>query len=74
MHRTGARFDHRFHQFKGVQHAAETSFRIRNNGQEIIGITGIPRTNAVRPLNLIGAAEGVIDTLHHRRHGVSRIQ
>ena len=67
-------FNHRFHQFKGIQYAAKTGFGIRHDRQEIIGITRIVRFNTRRPLDLIRAAEGVVDPLDHSRNGVGRVE
>ena len=74
VHPGGAGGDHRFHQLEGVQHAAEAGFRIGDNRQEVIGVAFAARLNLVRPLDLIGAAEGVVDALDHLRHRVHRIQ
>ena len=60
--------NHRFHQFKGIQHAAETRFRIGNDRQEIINVARIVWLDTVRPLDLIRTTESVVDPIDHRRH------
>ena len=67
-------FNHRFHQFKGIQDTAKTGFRIGNDRQEVIDIARIARLNARGPLDLIGTTEGVVDPLHHSWHRVCRIE
>ncbi len=74
VHAGGAGLDHRFHQLEGVQHAAEAGFRIGDDRQEVIGVAFAARLNLVRPLDLIGAAEGVVDALDDLRHRVRRIE
>ena len=58
-------FNHRFHQLKGVQHAAETGFRIGDDRQEIVYKTRIVGFDTRGPLDLIRTAEGIVDPIHH---------
>ncbi len=74
VHPGGAGIYHGLHQLIGVQHATESSFGIGHNRQEVIDITLIFRVFTLVPLDLIGAAEGVIDPPHHGRHRVGRIE
>lgn len=57
--------NHGFHQLKGVQHAAETGFRIGDDRQEIISKARIVGLDARRPLDLIRTAEGIVDPIYH---------
>ena len=66
--------NHRFHQLEGVQHAAEARLRIRDDRQEVVSKARIARFDSSGPLDLIRTAEGIVDPIHHRRYGVSRIE
>ena len=66
--------NHRFHQLKRIKHAAKPRFRVGDDRQEIIGITRIVRLNTRRPLDLIRAAEAVVDPIDHGRYRVRRIE
>ncbi|SAI54292.1 Uncharacterised protein [Enterobacter hormaechei] len=57
--------NHGFHQLKGVQHAAETGFRIGDDRQEIVDKTRIVGFDTRGPLDLIRTAEGIVDPIHH---------
>jgi hypothetical protein len=70
--RAGA--DHPLHQLMGVEHAAETGFGIADDGQEVVDEILMARPDAASALNFVGALEGVVDALDHRRHRVDRIQ
>ena len=74
MHAGGARFNHPLHQLEGVQHAAETGFRIRHDGQEVVDEALVLWSNLVGPLDLVGPGEGVVDALHHGGDGVGRVE
>ena len=64
-----ARFDHGFHQLKGVQRPSETRLRIGHDGRKPVNITFV-----LGVLDLIGALECIIDAAHHVGHAVSRIE
>ena len=66
--------NHVLHELKGIEHATKTGFCIGNNGQEEIDVVLGPRLHTARPLNFIGALEGIVDTPHHGRHRVIRIE
>ncbi len=55
--------DHRLHQLIGIQHAAETCFRVSDDRCEEIDIA-----LALGPLDLVGALEGVVDALDDHRY------
>ncbi len=67
-------FNHRFHQFEGIQNAAKTGFRISNDRQEVIHIARIVGFNTGCPLDLIRTTESVVDPIHYRRNRVCRVQ
>jgi hypothetical protein len=74
MHAGGAGRDHVLHQFEGVQHAAEAGFGIGHDGQEVVDEFLAFRIDAARPLDFVGALEGVVDAADHGRHRVVGIQ
>src|SRR6476646_1898880 len=66
---SGARLDHSFHEFKGVQGATKARFRVGHDGSKPIG--GIL---AVHVMDLVGAHERVVDLAHHVRNAVCRVK
>jgi hypothetical protein len=56
VHAGSTRFDHRLHQFEGVEHAAEARFGVGHDGREEVDVV-----LALAPLDLVGALEGVVD-------------
>ncbi|MOA07596.1 hypothetical protein D3C78_1273030 [compost metagenome] len=74
VHPGSTGLNHRLHQFESVQHATKAGFGIGDDRQEVVGVTFAARLNFVGPLDLVGAAEGVVDALNHTRHRVNRVQ
>jgi len=74
VHARRTRIDHGFHQFKGIEHAAETRFGVGDDGREVIDVIGRAGLLAFHPLDLIAASQGIVDRAHHGRHGVHRVQ
>ena len=74
MHPGGAGADHRFHQFVGVEHAAEARLGVGDDRREVVNVAGVARIDVARPLDLVGALERVVDALDHFRHGIDGIQ
>ena len=70
----GAGFDHGFHQFEGIEHAAETGFGIGHDRGEIVGVALLAGILAFHPLDLVAAGQRVVDLLDDLRHRVDRIQ
>ncbi len=69
MHAGGAGFDHRLHQFKRIQHAAEAGLGIGDDRlQEVDAVV------ALGVVQLVGAQQRVVDALDHLRHRVGGIQ
>jgi hypothetical protein len=69
VHCGRARFDHGFHQLKGVQGAAKAGFRVRYNGGQPV--------DTVAPLgvmHLISSQERVVDGPDHMRDAIDRIE
>src|ERR1700694_4510616 len=64
-----ASLDHALHKLKGIQAAAEASFRIRYDGSKPMN-----SIFAFRMVYLVGSGKGVVDGAHHRGHAVSWIQ
>ena len=64
-----AGLDHGLDQLEGVQRPPEPGFRVGNDGREPEHI--VP---ALQMADLIGAHERVVDTLHHGRHAVRRVE
>ncbi len=60
MHAGGARFDHRLHQFEGVERAAEAGFRIGNDRREPMCVVA-----AFHCVDLIGALQRLVDLADH---------
>ncbi len=69
MHASSAGFDHRFHQFERVQHAAKAGFRIGDDRGE-----PVDAVLAFRVMNLVGANERVIDATDDAGDAVCRIK
>ncbi len=69
VHPGGARLDHLLHQLESIEHAAEASLRVSDDGLE--PVDGVIAFGMV---DLIGAAQRVVDSTHHRGHGVRRIE
>jgi len=69
VHAACSGFDQGFGQFEGIEVAAETGLRIGNDGNDPVDVFF-----AVHVMDLIGAQEGVVDALHHFRHGIDRIE
>ncbi len=69
MHPGGARLDHLLHQLEGIEYAAEAGLRVGDDGLE-----PIDRVIALGMVNLIGAAQRIVDSTHHGRHRVRRIE
>jgi hypothetical protein len=61
VHAGGAGFDHRLHQFEGIQHAAEAGLGVGHDRLQEVGVV-----LALGVLDLVGAQQGVVDALHHR--------
>ncbi len=74
MHPGGPRLDHAFHQLVRIEHAAESGLCVGYYWREIIDITFVTRSLASFPLDLIGAAERIVDALDHGWHRVDRVQ
>ncbi len=74
VHAGSACLDHALHQFVGVEYAAETRFGVSHDGCEVVDVAFVARTFTGFPLDLVGAAERVVDALDHGRHGVHRVQ
>ena len=70
----GAGGDHVLHQLEGVQHAAEAGFGVGHDRREVVGPARVARIDAARPLDLVGALEGVVDPPHHGRHRIVGVQ
>ena len=70
VHARGACFDHRLHQLVRVQRPAETGLRVRDDRRVPIRAVLAP----IEHLNLIRAAQRIVDLTHDRRHAVARIQ
>ena len=70
----GAGGDHVLHQLEGVQHAAEAGFGVGHDRREVVDPVRVARARAARPLDLVGALEGVVDAPHHGRHRVVGVQ
>ena len=66
--------DHGLHQFEAVEHAAEAGFGIGHDRREVVDVALVAGVRALGPLDLVGAAEGVVDALDHLRHRVHRVQ
>jgi hypothetical protein len=66
---SGARLDHGFHEFKGVQGAAKARFRVGHDRSE--PIRGILTVHVV---DLVGSHERVVDLAHHVRNAVGRVK
>ena len=69
MHTTGARFDHGFHEFKGIQDPTKARFRISHNRYKVIDIV-FPG----RMLDFVGTFERVIDSANHRGYRIDRVK
>ena len=74
MHACGAGLDHGLHQFKGVQHAAETRLCISHDRGEVIDVFGIVGTDVIGPLDLVCPAEGIVDAAHHGGDGIDGVE
>ena len=76
VHTRGTRFDHGTHEFVGVERTTKARLSIGNDWQhELDGILTVGSFgHRLRPLNLIGPAERIVDPPHHRRHGVHRVE
>ena len=69
MHAGGARLDHLLHQLEGVQHPAEAGLGVRHDR-----LQPVDRVIALGVVDLVGAAQRVVDAPYDRGHGVGRIQ
>src|SRR5690606_36733082 len=56
------------------QHATETGFGVSDDRQEVVDEFGVARVDATRPLDFVGALEGVVDAANHGRHRVVGVQ
>ena len=69
VHAAGAGFDHGLHQFKGIQDASKTGFRISNNRYKVIDVV-----LSGSMLDFVGTLERVIDATDHRRYRIDRVK
>ena len=74
VHTGSTRGNHVFHQFKCVQHAAETSFCIGHDRQEVVDEIFAAGLDAAAPLDFISALEGVIDAADHGGYRIVGVQ
>ena len=69
--RTGG--DHRLHQLVGVQHAAEAGLGVGHDRRQPVRAVA-PVGIALRPADLVGAQQRVVDPAHQLRHRVGRVE
>ena len=69
MHARRAGLDHGFGEFVHLECTAEARFHVGDDRREPVGCVG-----AFEVVDLIGAAEGVIDAAHDIGHVIGRIQ
>ena len=69
VHARGARFDHRLHQLESVQRTAEAGFGIGYDRQH-----PVDRVLPFTMRHLICTQQRIVDSLHHLRHAVRRIE
>src|SRR5471032_1351849 len=74
VHARSASLDHALHQLVGVEYAAETGFSVRHDRGEVIDVAFVARAFTGFPLDLVGAAERVVDALDHGGYRVHRVQ
>ena len=56
-------FDHAFHQFKGVQVATKSGFRISYDGRQVVDVG-----SSADRLDLVSPQQGIIDALDDFRY------
>ena len=69
VHAGGARLDHRPHQLVGVERAAEAGLGVGDDRRE-----PVRPVVALRPVDLVGAQERVVQAPHDLRHRVRRVE
>ena len=74
VHSGGAGADHRLHEFEGVEHTAEAGLSVSHDGREVVDVAIVAGSDAARPLDFVGALEGVVDAFDHGRHRIHGIQ
>lgn len=65
-----AGFDHLLHELESVERSAESGFGVGDDGREPVG----PVLPSVQDLDLIGAAQGVVDALDDRGDAVGGVE
>ncbi len=69
VHARGARLDHRLHQLEGVQRASEAGLCVGDDRRQ-----PVDAPVALRPGDLVGAHERVVQPAHERRCAVRRVE
>ncbi len=70
VHPRGTRGDHALHQFEGVEDASEAGLGVGHDGREPVRGLGV----ALRPGDLVGPEQGVVDAAHDGRDRVRRVE
>ncbi len=66
--------DHGLHQLERVQHPAEPGFRVGDDRREPVRVLAHVAVRRLRPGDLVGAQQRVVDPAGHLRHRVDRVQ
>ena len=66
--------DHVLHQLERVEHTAKAGFSVSHDGRKVVDIPRVARIDPLRMLDLVGAAEGVVDAFDHLRNRVNRVK
>ena len=74
VHAGRARGDHGLHQLEGVQHAAEPGLGVGHDRGQPVGRAGRVAVLRLRPGDLVGAQQGVVDPADHLGHRVDRVE
>ena len=74
MHARRAGRDHGLHQLEGIQHAAEPGFGVGDDGGEPVGRVVHIAVLRLRPGDLVGAQQRVVDPADDLRHRVDRVE
>ena len=72
MHAGRAGANHRLGQLEGIEVAAESGLRIRDDGRQPVDVPA--PCEAFERMDLVRAQQRIVDALDHLRHGVDGIQ